>query len=190
MKAPTIGKRASIRSKPTRSITRPSDTRREIASAFGSTKRDKRIIKRSTLLSRIEKSKAKPSSQKRRRASKKLVTNLESLADALPDIPESRNGETGLSDATIIRHKSLKSRPGAMKKKELWISMEKERFNKNMAQLMQSYHGKEEEKDSTTISDGKEGGRSKWAAIRGFIQQTMEQRPVMDQSQDTSNVAM
>lgn len=77
-----------------------------------------------------------------------------------------------------------------MKKKELLISMEKERFNKNMAQLMQSYHGKEEEKDSTTISDAKEGGRSKWAAIRGFIQQTMEQRPVMDQSQDTSNVAM
>lgn len=55
---------------------------------------------------------------------------------------------------------------------------------------MQSYHGKEEEKDSATISDTKGGGRSKWAAIRGFIQQTMEQRPVMDQSQDTSNGAM
>lgn len=156
-----------------------------MASAFGSTKRDKRIIKRSTLISRIEKSKAKPSSQKRRRPSKKLVTNLESLADALPDVPEIRNRETGLGDATIIRHKSLKSRPGAMKKKELLISMEKERFNKNMAQMMQSYHGKGEEKDSTSISDAKGEGRSKWAAIRGFIQQTMEQRPVMDQSQDT-----
>lgn len=158
-----------------------------MASAFGSTKRDKRIIKRSTLISRIEKSKAKPSSQKRRRASKKLVTNLESLANALPDIPESRIGEASLGDATIIRHKSLKSRPGAMKKKELLISMDKERFNKNMAQMMQSYHGKEEEKDST---DAKGGGRNKWAAIRGFIQQTMEQRPVMDLGQDTNNGAM
>lgn len=73
-----------------------------------------------------------------------------------------------------------------MKKKELLISMEKERFDKNMAQLMQSYQGKEEEKESTTISDAKGGGRSKWAAIRGFIQQTMERRPLMDQSQDTS----
>lgn len=188
MQAPTIRRRASTQSKPTASITRPSsDTRRK--SAFGSTKRDKRIIKRSTLISRIEKSKAKPSSQKRRRASRKLVTNLESLADALPDIPASdipasRDGETGLGDATatIIRHKSLKSRPGAMKKKERLISMEKERFNKNMAQMMQSSHGKEEEKDSNTVSDVKGGGRSKWAAIRGFIQQTMEQRPVMDQS--------
>lgn len=84
----------------------------------------------------------------------------------------------------------MKSRPGAMKKKELLISMEKERFNKNMAQMMQSYHGKEEEKDSNTISNAKGRGRSKWAAIRGFIQQTMEQRPVMDQSQDTNNGAM
>lgn len=77
-----------------------------------------------------------------------------------------------------------------MKKKELLISMEKERFNKNMAQLMQSCHGKEQEKDSITIPDAKGEGGSKWAAIRGFIQQTMEQRPVMDQSQDTSNSAI
>lgn len=179
MQAPTIRKRSSIHSKPTKSITRPSsDSHREMASAFGSTKRDKRIIKRSTLISRIEKSKAKPSSQKRRRASKKLVTNLESLADALPDIPESRNGETGLGDGTIIRHKSLKSKPGAAKKKERLISLEKERFNKNMAQMMQSCHGKEE-KDSNTVLDSNGEGRSKWAAIRGFIQQTMEQRPVI-----------
>lgn len=69
--------------------------------------------------------------------------------------------------------------------------MEKERFNKNMAQLIQSCHGKEEENNSTTISDAQGGGKSKWAAIRGFIQQTMEQLPVMDQSQqDTSNSAI
>lgn len=148
------------------------------------------MVRRSSLISRIEKSKAKPSSQKRRRASKKLVTNLESLADALPDIPKSRNGETGLGDPTIIRHKSLKSRPGATKKKELLISLEKERFNKNMAQMMQSCQGKEEEKDSATVSDREKGGRSKWAVIREFIQQTMEQRPVMGQSQDTTNRAM
>ncbi|MCJ1347781.1 hypothetical protein MMC31_006010 [Peltigera leucophlebia] len=157
-----------------------------MASAFGSTKRDKRLIKRSTLISRIEKSKPKPSPQKRRRASKKLVTNLESLADALPDIPESRNGEMGLDDTTIIRHKSLKSKPGATKKKERLITMEKERFNKNMAQMMQSCLGNEEEKHSITVVDAKGRGRSKWAAIRGFIQQTMEQRPMMHQSQDTT----
>lgn len=70
-----------------------------------------------------------------------------------------------------------------MKKKELLISMEKERFNKNMAQLMQSYQGKEEEKESSTVTDAKGRGSSKWAAIRGYIQQTMERRPLIE---DTS----
>lgn len=147
-----------------------------MTSVFSTTRRDKRIIKRSALISRIEKSKAKPSSEKRRRPSKKLVTSLESLADALPDIPDKENGETVLGDAKI-KHKSLKSKPGAMKKKERLISIEKERFNKNMAQMMQSDQVMQERKDPATASDAKEETGNKWAAIRGFIQQTMEQRP-------------
>ncbi len=46
-----------------------------------------------------------------------------------------------------------------------------------MAQMMQSDQVMQERKDPATASDAKEETGNKWAAIRGFIQQTMEQRP-------------
>ncbi|TAQ87295.1 hypothetical protein B7494_g4396 [Chlorociboria aeruginascens] len=98
------------------------------SSAFTATKKDKRTIKHSTLISRIEKSHKKP--LKRRRPNKKLVATLESLADALPEVEEKEEGGEGK-----IKHKSLKSRPGAMKKREKLERMERERFGKNMAIL-------------------------------------------------------
>ena len=79
-----------------------------------------------------------------------------------------------------IRHRSLKSRPGAMKRKEKLETMEKERFGKNMAQMVARTATA-----STTIVEGSEAvaanGRgassNRWAALRGFIQQTMERKP-------------
>ncbi len=143
---------------------------------FKTTKRDKRIIKHSSFVSRIEKTNTK--TKKRRRPSKKLVANLESLVDALPE--DGGRSEELESDNVKMRHKSLKSRPGATKRKEKLEAMEKERFGKNMAQMVV--------RTATTSTTGAEGAgegtaeksgssTTRWAALRAFIQQTMEQKP-------------
>ncbi|KAL8992523.1 MAG: hypothetical protein Q9169_007035 [Polycauliona sp. 2 TL-2023] len=184
--APTKPKRPTTRARApkTPSTSLLHHTHHKPQPPFASSKKDKRIIKHSALLSRIEKS-TKPPPQKRRRPSKKLVANLESLAAALPDAPPRDDGvaETGVAK---IRHRSLKSKPGAMKKKEKVIAMEKERFNRNMAQManaVQNQSDKEGAMDAshgTAVgSDGKSQSQSKWAALRNHIQQTMEQRPAV-----------
>ncbi|KAL8928148.1 MAG: hypothetical protein Q9208_001858 [Pyrenodesmia sp. 3 TL-2023] len=173
--APMAGKRPSTGSRVGKtSSTASNPVRRAHPKAhglFSNTKKDKRIIKHSALLSRIEKS--KPQSKKRRRPSEKLVANLESLVEALPDAPGPREADNVESANAKIKHQSFKSRPGAMKKKEKIIGMEKDRFNKNMAQMA-----------AAGASDPSQGGdasgvphtSTKWAALRNFIQQTMEQR--------------
>ena len=60
-----------------------------------------------------------------------------------------------------IQKKSLKSRPGAMKKKEKLEKMEKERFNANLAQMATS---------SSTSND-------RWAALKNHVQNTMDVKP-------------
>ena len=124
----------------------------------------------------------------------KLVTELGDLDDALPEtstmarsINESGGGH---DEASVkIKHKSLKSRPGARKKKEKLVAMEMERFGKNMA-LMAAGSGstgayRDEDMGGEMATGGK--GRieervagssaERWAAIRGFVSQTMERRP-------------
>ncbi len=136
-----------------------------IDDGFISSKKDKRLIKHSAFVGRIEKAHKKP--LKRRRPSKKLVTTLESLADALPDAADS---ETILDNAKI-KHKSMKSRPGAMKKREKLEKMERERFGKNMAQLTAGT-------PAAKATEGQQSATaSRWAALRGFISQTMEVQP-------------
>ena len=136
-------------------------------------KKDKRIIKHSALLSRIQKPKATP--KKRRRPSKKLVTNLELLADALPVASNTKSEEAIVGDAKI-RHRSLKSRPGAQKRKEKQAVVEKDRFNKNMAQMMAPAPS-QLSPPTAGSEEYRSASRNKWAALRGFIQHTMEQRP-------------
>lgn len=112
---------------------------------FLNTKADKRLIKHSTLISKIEKSAVasgqKKKSLKRRRPNKKLVATLESLGDALDDIV-AQGGMGGQEDddaqlrAGKVRHKSLKSKPGALKKKERIVRGEMERFGRSLAQLV------------------------------------------------------
>src|SRR5436305_2522663 len=92
---------------------------------LSSSKKDKRFIKHSIFMSKISKAYQKPA--KRRRPSKKLVTSLESLANALPDGGEADDQGITVGDVKI-RHRSLKSRPGAMKRKGKLERMEKERF--------------------------------------------------------------
>jgi len=140
-----------------------------ISDSFLNTKKDKRTIKHSAFVNRIEKANTK--SGKRRRPSKKLVTTLESLADALPDFDE---GEKTVGEAKI-RHRSLKSRPGATKRRERVEKMERERFGKNMAQLTAGTAAPAVGAGGAATPAS--GTASRWAALRGFISQTLEQKP-------------
>ncbi len=129
--------------------------------AFGSSKRDKQKIKHSSFVSKIEKSGAK--TQKRRRPNKKLVANLESLADALPGLEDGgAEGEVEVGQAKIQR-KSLKSRPGATKRKQKLVKTEMDRFNKNLAQLAGGSTGS--------------GIQDRWAALKSHVQSNMEVKP-------------
>lgn len=131
-------------------------------------------MRRSALLSRI----AKPTAllRKRRRPSKKLITDLESLANALPDAPSNAQTEVDAGPPRI-KYKSFRSKPGAMKRKELLINLEKERFNQNLVALHQ---GTEDMMLRGEVNDTHEATKNKWAAIRGFIQQTMEKHADAD----------
>jgi len=131
-------------------------------------------MKHSLLMSKVQKSQAKP---KRRRPNKKLVANLKSLADALPDADanddESNDAEVESGDQVVgqarIRQKSLKSRPGALKRREKVEREERERFGKNMAQLAGgAVRGSAE--------DGGQEARGRWEALRGFIGATLERK--------------
>ena len=124
-------------------------------------------------MSKISKAYQKPA--KRRRPSKKLVTSLESLTDALPD-----NGKVdgeGIAGDAKIRHKSLRSKPGAMKRKNKLERMEKERFGKNMAQMAVLPAAVSHSLDSNTPKVVQSTTSDRWAALRNFIGQTMEQKP-------------
>ena len=137
-------------------------------------------MKYSALLSRIEK--PKPSPKKRRRPSKKLVATLESLAEALPNTLVAEENEAIVGQAKI-RHRSLKSKPGAMKRKERIISMEKDRFNRNMAQMAVGDSGVSDPSASGGAGPSTAGTtNSRWAALRGFIRHTVESRIGMSAS--------
>ncbi|KAI4094551.1 MAG: hypothetical protein L6R37_007216 [Teloschistes peruensis] len=177
-------KRSSIRSRALKARSTASNpiwhTHAKSGGAFGASKKDKRTIKHSALISRIEKSKHKP--KKRRRPSKKLVVSLESLADALPEAPSREEAAATEASAGKIRHRSLKSQPGAMKKKEKIIRLEKDRFNQNMAQLtaMTAIYPSAVEEDDASHGMTADNGRQiahRWAALKTFIQQNVQQRP-------------
>lgn len=114
-----------------------------------------------------------------------MVTNLAGLADALPEIngDEGNRREGGSDGGVKIKHKSLKSRPGAGKRKEKLVGMEMERFRNNLAELAAGRANVVEGEQSGVVgSEIQEKGaigsasRERWAAIRGFITQTMERR--------------
>ncbi|KAF2091301.1 hypothetical protein K490DRAFT_54194 [Saccharata proteae CBS 121410] len=172
-------------------------------SAFSSiptTKKDKQRIKHSLLLSKVKKSSASSGNKKRRRPNKQLVTTLESLADALPDDVGAAGGLAGnaglggegegveVGQARVMRQKSLRSRPGAMKRKEKMEKVERERFGRNLARIQA---GQVTQQDGAggqemAVEAGDGGGAvaaagvaptaDRWAALRGFIQGTMEKK--------------
>ncbi|KIW96680.1 uncharacterized protein Z519_02071 [Cladophialophora bantiana CBS 173.52] len=157
-------------------------------SLFASSKKDKRRIKHAELMNKITKSAAKK--PRRRRPNKKLATALDTLAAALPDDNELENngarvtGNQPQDQINIIKRKSMKSRPGAMKRREKLDNGERNRFAKNMAQLVTPRSLNEavlQTPKDTANGPGKTvsipSTSERWAALRGFIFQTLETKP-------------
>lgn len=149
-------------------------------------------MKHSSFVSRIEKSNKKP--LKRRRPGKKLITDLDSLKKALPDLLADGETEEGLRQLKEgkVRLKSLKSRKGALKKKEKLVKSEVERFQGSLAQLNAVGAAGQTAAENMDIEDQEKSGAghgqqkeapaqnttgSRWAVLRGFISATMEQNP-------------
>lgn len=212
---PTEAKRPTARSKALarlkdpllpRKLHRPDNA---VSDSFADSKRDKRQIRRSAFISRISKSAPRTGGNrtalKRRRPSKKLVATLESLGDALGEIErdELKDGDgEEAAQAGKTRHRSLRSRPGALKRKEKVVRGEMQRFSHNLAQLatMPSSNGGDgstaegkaagggkdegtaEDMETETAGEAAEAtpassGSNRWAALRSFISATMEQNP-------------
>ncbi|KAK4174832.1 ribosome biogenesis protein SLX9-domain-containing protein [Triangularia setosa] len=211
--APTAppGKRPTARQKALARLADPTLPRKlhrennHVTDSFINSKRDKRLIKHSSFVSKITKplsSTASKNHKKRqtKKAKTQLVTTLESLGDALDNI-EDEMEEEGVMDSEQalqgkVRHKSIKSRPGALKRKERVVKGEMSRFGYNLAQLAtvtsaissatisrnpssQQVKNQQEQpkmkKDATAAQEAATSNR--WAALRGFISSTMEQNP-------------
>ncbi|KAK4196967.1 ribosome biogenesis protein SLX9-domain-containing protein [Triangularia verruculosa] len=208
--APTVpGKRPTARQKALARLadpTLPRKTHREdnhVTDSFIDSKRDKRLIKHSSFVSKITKPSSAASKNAKKRQAKKaktqLSTTLESLGDVLDDI-EDEMEEDGAMDSEQrlqgkVRHKSIKSRPGALKRKEKVVKGEMSRFGHNLAQLATVTSAattatisrnpaqvekevKEQAQMETETTTAQEAATSnRWAALRGFISSTMEQNP-------------
>ena len=144
---------------------------------FRTSKRDKRQIRHATLMSKIAKNSSK--TPKRRRASKKLVANLESLAAALPDAAD--DSHDAVSQVNVIKQNTLRHKPGALKRREKLEKVERDRFAKNMAQ-MSTLPSQTPPPAETTTTDANPTA-NRWSALRNFISQTMEQQPVFKENQ-------
>lgn len=109
------------------------------------------MMKHSIFMSKVQDSGVKK--QKRRRPGKKLVTNLESLEDALEDV------ESGVTKTPEM--KNVREGRGQAKRREKLVKEERQRFGQNMAVLTT---GAAQSKGEGTLP----GGR--FAALRAHIQ--------------------
>lgn len=176
-----------------------------VTDTFLDTKKDKRLIKHASFVSKVVAqhtiSKAARKNAKRH-ARAKLQTNLASLADALPQLTRGELEAGAAEKDGRVRHRSLNSKPGALKKKERVVRGEMERFGASLAQLStvreaepanqttpttaaETTTAPSGQTETTTTMDGIEGAApqrpsaaaNRFAALRGFIAATMEQNP-------------
>ncbi|KAK7531175.1 ribosome biogenesis protein SLX9-domain-containing protein [Phyllosticta citricarpa] len=210
-KRKSLRSKASAASKPTTTTSSSTSTTPAIESpfpSFASSKRDKRSIKHSLLLSKITKSapsSASAAGKKRRRPNKKLVTTLDALADALPtddDYDGDANAEAGnqgeRADAALdvpgaqarilVKNRSLKSRPGALKRKAAVEARERHRFEQNLAEMakgvpvqQQQQEQQQQQQQDVGMMEAPPGAAAastaeRWKALRAFIGGTMERR--------------
>ena len=86
------------------------------------------------------------------------------------------DGETQVETGDAkIKHKSVRTRPGAQKRREKLEKIERERFGKNMAQLTTAVPAAAPAAEAGAAAPAPTASR--WEALRGFISQTMEQKP-------------
>lgn len=120
-------------------------------------------MKHSLLLSKVRKSSDKHSTRsQRRRPVKQLTAKLDALADALPEL-ESAALSKSSKDKCGALTATLKSKPGALKKRERIVKEETERFGKNLAILTQT-----SAKGAGSVDAG-----SRWAALRKHLENTV-----------------
>ena len=166
---------------------------RTLSSTLSSSKRDKRHIKHSLLLSRVSKS---ASVKKLRRGSRKpkpkLVTDLAALVDALPSATADEGGQNKLSGSANVSQvkaalsggRSIASKPGLQKRREEVGRAERERFGRNLAAMAAGqgngtapgvsagFGGANDTSDAGSRSV--ENHRAeRWAALRRHIEQSM-----------------
>ncbi|RPB27354.1 hypothetical protein L211DRAFT_819213 [Terfezia boudieri ATCC MYA-4762] len=173
--------RASLRAKAVKASASTPNSRPALP-PIQPTKKSKRTTRHAALLARvatssaITKSSKKNVKRKESRASRQnLITGLSSLADALPDADNEGDWEDWEHDMKM-KMKTIKSKPGAQKRKEKVLREECVRFGKNLA-IMNSAA-------VAVATEGKESGTvqgpvpavSAWAALRGFIANTMERK--------------
>ncbi|KAF3762748.1 hypothetical protein M406DRAFT_280898, partial [Cryphonectria parasitica EP155] len=208
-------KRKSLRLKATERLANPLAPRKvhrpdsAVTDSFLDTKADRARIRRATFISRITKPSSTASSRssrknakrhesrRRREAQAEAAVAMGGLADALPELTAEEVGAGEAARGGKVRHRSLGSRPGALRRKERVVRGEMERFGLSLAQLSSV---KEEGARSAAASAtgagagagtgdtamaGAEGvpaaaastSANRFAALRGFISATMEQNP-------------
>ncbi|GAM89498.1 hypothetical protein ANO11243_075370 [Dothideomycetidae sp. 11243] len=180
-----IKKRARARTKASRPATStPPSAPSTTPSASGS-KILKRRAKHEALLSRLSSRVTKP--RRRRGAKTQLAAKLDDLLSALPEDDEDEwEGISDHDDGAQVKMKlkSARSRPGAMKTRLKLEREERERFARNMAQMVGAKKGETKEMDARKEGEGEEqtqAQKDRWAALRGFIGQTMQQNFILQQ---------
>lgn len=142
----------------------------------------------------ITKSSKKNAKRKEARSVKQnLITGLESLADALPsadneddwedwehDVFDSSSKEAMKSlqkrkkgQEGKMKMKTIKSKPGSQKMKEKVLREECARFGKNLVIMNTAVAGQGKQ---DPVEGASKPAVSSWAALRGFIANTMEKK--------------
>ena len=187
MKKPPVGSKQQQQQQAGRGVIPSSKSSSLFDDDFRTSKKDKRTIKHSSFVSKIEKNSQK--TPKRRRASKKLAANLDSLADALPEAEvqssEQHQPNNLNSQVNVIKQKTLKQKPGALKRRQNLEKVERDRFARNMAQMSAmdtttAPHAEGNHHQNNNTTEEINGTSNRWAALRSFISQTIEQQPVFN----------
>jgi hypothetical protein len=165
--------RATIRTKSSRpsAVAPTASTSTSTGASSRNPKKSQRLARHADLISRIERKAASSKVVKRRRpkTSTALLGSIDSLAAALPEAALGGEGKEGAMGERKggMASKAIKSRPGAMVRKERLLRSECERFGKNLAILEAEKGGKEEEEGAV---------RGTWATLRNFIGATLEKK--------------
>lgn len=163
--------RATIRTKSSRPSAAAAPTSSTFTGASSrNPKKSQRLARHADLISRIERKAAPSKVVKRRRpkTSTALLGSIDSLAAALPEAALGGDGKEGATGEWkgSMASKAIKSRPGAMVRKERLLRSECERFGKNLA-ILEVEKGEKE-------GGGAVGGT--WATLRKFIGATLEKK--------------